>query len=250
MSDAPVDPQRRAELEDIGFTVFHSVYSRDLVQRLRVAIDEQALKRPGAVASYEANPFQGIFSISQIGPIGGRIDPVIPELLAWDGARDALNACGVRDPRFSSGFSISKPAGAPALYWHRDWHYWDSPESQRKFGIQMFLMLYLVDTCPENGCLRVIPKSHTQRIPLDWEHPGSTQWGEDQETDQQLPETLARAVAEHPDAVDVPVQAGDLIIGDSRLYHAARANRSNARRTCVTMWSVAAGPQESPFVSE
>ena len=34
----------------------------------------------------EANPFQGIFSISQIGPLGGRVDPVIPELLAWGGA--------------------------------------------------------------------------------------------------------------------------------------------------------------------
>lgn len=154
------------------------------------------------------------------------------------GARAALNACGITDPRFSSGFSISKPAGAPALYWHRDWHYWDSPESQRKFGIQMFLMLYLVDTAPENGCLRVIPGSHTQRISLDWEHPGGhSRWGQDAEIDQRLPETLAQVVAEQPGAVDVAVKAGDLVIGDSRLYHAARANRSNSRRTCITMWS-------------
>ena len=34
------------------------------------------------------------------------------------------------------------------------------------------------------------------------------------------------------------VKAGDLIIGDSRLYHAARANASDVRRTCLTMWYV------------
>ena len=38
--------------------------------------------------------------------------------------------------------------------------------------------------------------------------------------------------------MDVGVKAGDLIIGDSRLYHAARANASDARRTCLTMWYV------------
>ena len=232
------DQCRRDELEEVGYTVFESVYPLELVERLRVAIDETALLRPDAVASYKANPFQGIFSIANIGPVGGRIDPAIPELLSWGGARDALHACGINDPRFSSGFSISKPAGAPALFWHRDWHHWDSPESQRKLGIQMFLMLYLVDTSPENGCLRVIPKSHTQRIPLDVHHPGHTRWGEDLETDKALPAIVGRAVAEQPGAVDVAVKAGDLVIGDSRLYHAARANASDSRRTCLTMWYV------------
>ena len=113
------DQRRRDELETRGYTVFPSVYPSTLVERLRVAIDEKALQRPDALASYEANPFQGIFSIANIGPAGGRVDPVIPELLASTGARDALHACGINDPRFASGFSISKPAGAPALFWHR-----------------------------------------------------------------------------------------------------------------------------------
>lgn len=234
-----LNQRRRDDLEQQGYTVFPGVYPPELVGRLRVAIDEKALQRPDALASYEANPYQGIFPLSNIGPIGGRIDPAVPELLAWHGARAALNSCGIADPRFSSGFSISKPPGAPALYWHRDWHYWDSPESERKLGIQMFLMLYLVDTSPANGCLRVIPGSHTKRIPLDMEHPGGhSNWGEDLETDAALPETVAKAVADQPGAVDVDVKAGDLIIGDSRMYHAARANGSDARRTCLTMWYV------------
>ena len=70
------------------------------------------------------------------------------------------------------------------------------------------------------------------------EHPGHSRWGKDLETDKALPQTLERAVAAQPGAVDVDVKAGDLIIGDSRLYHAARANASDARRTCLTMWYV------------
>ena len=62
------DQRRRDELEELGYTVFPQVYPQDLVERLRVAIDETALFRPDAVASYEANPFQGIFSIANIGP--------------------------------------------------------------------------------------------------------------------------------------------------------------------------------------
>ena len=34
-------------------------------------------------------------------------------------------------------------------------------------GIQLFLMVYLVDTTPANGCLRVLPGSHLRKIPLD-----------------------------------------------------------------------------------
>ena len=36
--------------------------------------------------------------------------------------------------------------------------------------------------------------------------------------------------------MDVPVKAGDLVIGDARLLHAAHANKSHARRTNITLW--------------
>ena len=39
-----------------------------------------------------------------------------------------------------------------------------------------------------------------------------------------------------PDEVDVPVRAGDLVIGDARLLHAAHPNRSDQRRTVLTLW--------------
>lgn len=38
------------------------------------------------------------------------------------------------------------------------------------------------------------------------------------------------------EAADVPVRAGDLVIGDSRLLHSAHANDSAQRRTVITLW--------------
>jgi len=40
----------------------------------------------------------------------------------------------------------------------------------------------------------------------------------------------------HPDAVDLPVKAGDLVLNDARLLHAARANNTDRRRTLVLQW--------------
>jgi FPC/CPF motif-containing protein YcgG len=39
-----------------------------------------------------------------------------------------------------------------------------------------------------------------------------------------------------PDEVDVPVVAGDLLIGDARILHAAHRNDTDARRTLITLW--------------
>ena len=43
----------------------------------------------------------------------------------------------------------------------------------------------------------------------------------------------------HQDAagcVDVEVKAGDLVLGDARILHAAHPNKSDKRRTLITMW--------------
>ena len=36
--------------------------------------------------------------------------------------------------------------------------------------------------------------------------------------------------------VDVPVRAGDLVVGDARMFHAAHANHSEHKRTVITIW--------------
>ena len=93
-------------------------------------------------------------------------------------------------------------------------------------------MYYLVDTNRHNGCLRVIPGSHLKRHALhDLGRAAHQDDGVRRATDLKHP---ALQVAE--DEVDVEVQAGDLVIGDSRLLHSSHANQSGQRRTVLTIW--------------
>ena len=54
---------------------------------------------------------------------------------------------------------LSKPPYGPPLYWHNDWQFWDDAISAEPMAQKLFGMVYLVDTTPANGCLRVIPES-------------------------------------------------------------------------------------------
>lgn len=147
-----------------------------------------------------------------------------PELLAL------LRDCGATDPRFTGGFLISKPGGGPPLFWHQDWWGWDDPSAYQPRAHQLFAMIYLTDTRPENGCLRVIPGSHVRDHPLhhlDAAHSEGMQAYSDPKN---------RAYADHPDQVAVPVEAGDVLIGDARLIHGAFANRTDEERPLLTLW--------------
>ncbi|MGI9500788.1 MAG: phytanoyl-CoA dioxygenase family protein [Geminicoccaceae bacterium] len=145
-------------------------------------------------------------------------------------AKEVMNRLAFVDPRFSSGYLISKPPSGPALFWHQDWWGWDDPLSYTDDIAQVFFMYYLTDTTPDNGCLRVLPGSHRRRHALH-------------DADQAHGEGLSRV--EDPDhplygsldgEVPIPVRAGDLVIGDARLLHSAYANRSNEERSLITLW--------------
>ena len=117
------------------------------------------------------------------------------------------------------------------IFWHYDWFAWDDPTVYLLRPQQVFLMYYLVDTTIENGCLRVIPGSHLQHNELhdNLNNPHS----EEISTATHLERT---EFSIRPDEIDVPVKAGDLVIGDARLLHASHANCSDQRRTVITLW--------------
>ncbi|MEE2657658.1 MAG: phytanoyl-CoA dioxygenase family protein [Candidatus Latescibacterota bacterium] len=127
---------------------------------------------------------------------------------------------------------LSKPPHGPPLYWHQDFTNWNSPEAAAPWPTRIFFSYYLLNTNRENGCLRVIPGSHRRRLDLH-----------DTLPDAHSPEIQAlKADTNHPafmdreDAIDVPLQAGDLIIGDARIMHGAWPNETYERRTLVLTW--------------
>lgn len=126
---------------------------------------------------------------------------------------------------------ISKPPGAPPLYWHQDWARWDDPISLSPWPQQIFLNWYLSDTSAANGCLRVIPGSHRSRLDLH-EHLTAPHEGGGYE----IEEGNEWMFFDHHDSVDVPVKAGQLVIADARVLHGTHENASAEQRTLLLGW--------------
>jgi hypothetical protein len=216
------DIARCEQLRRDGYCTFAQVLDRPMIDELTRLTNEML----DAVSEEDARKFQ--YQGSNL-----KIDyqhPVFPRLFAWPKALEALAALGFDAPKWWSAFVLSKPPHAPPLYWHQDWWAWQDPCSGWDLTAQAFLMYYLTDTTVENGCLRVIPGTHRRRIDL---HDALPSAHSEQTYTARLDSPLFQR---HPEEVDVPVRAGDLVIGDARLLHAAHANQTDQRRTCLTLW--------------
>lgn len=216
------DSPQRQQLLTAGYCLFPNVLDRPMLDEL-ICVTEVILADYSPEAG-ELFKYQG----SNIGIAYQH--PVFPRLFSWPKALEALAALGFDRPKWWNGFLLSKPPHAPPLYWHQDWWAWQDPCSASPVPPQVFLMYYLTDTSSENGCLRVIPGTHVRRIDLHDELPPA-------HTDITYHASLDTPLfRDHPEAVDVPVKAGDLVIGDARVLHAAHANKTDQRRSCLTLW--------------
>lgn len=218
-----MDLARQTQLDEEGYCVVPNVVPAGLLARLQAETNRIL----GALPKEHEKDNRSTGSMVTVYE-----SPIFADLIALPEAQEALRSTGFSSATFSSGYIISKPAGSPRLFWHYDWAAWDAPES---FTVrptpQLFFMYYLTNTRRENGCLRVVPRSHIEDnalIPLlDEAH---------------TPELLRAAdptrpaFSDRPDEVDVPITAGDLLIGDARLLHASHANASEERRTVITLW--------------
>ena len=213
--------RHRRQLIEEGYCHLPGIAPQDLIQKVRGSADRLA----DGLSDEEKKKFR----------LQGSLIPVLdhPEmasLIALPSAIKALGELGFPNPKFYSGYIISKPPEtAPALFWHQDGIGWSEPVNYTDTPVQVFLMYYLIDTNRNNGCLRVIPGSHLKRHRLHGLPPAHTD--EMQRADEGHP-----ALQTDPDEVDVPVKAGDLVIGDARILHSAHPNRSSQRRTVITLW--------------
>lgn len=138
-------------------------------------------------------------------------DPVLVQLLTWSDTLASLKTMGFADPKLHNFYVSTKPPKAKALAWHSDLFY----KYEKSEPAELFLIYYLQNTTPNNGCLRVVPGSH--------------KWPHEKRHEQPHGATIRK------DEVDVPVNAGDLFIGDRRILHATHENTGNTWRTCLTI---------------
>ncbi len=205
-----------------GFCLAENVLDPDMLSRLQQTTNQ--LLDAQSDEKYDEQRSTG--SMVDVGS-----HPIFAELVAYPPARTVLEALGFLRPKWMSGYVISKPPESPALFWHQDWWGWNDPSSYTPLPQQLFLMYYLVDTTPRNGCLRLLRGSHLNRHRMHDEVPNAHTDELRRVTDPDHP-----AYQSIPEEVDVPVKAGDLVIGDSRLLHSAHANKSDLRRTVITLW--------------
>ena len=204
-----------------GYVVFKNVFSKqDLDPIRKISLD--AIKKQSK-NHREKNKSQG--SLILIADY-----PQFAELIGHEKLSDLLGKLECENPKFNSGYIISKPKDGPALFWHQDWWAWQHEISYTEEIAQFFAMIYLQDTNKENGCLRVLPGTHRDPRILQ-KHKNAHS------------ESISRV--ESPEdplyypmegEVEVPVSYGDVIIGDARMVHGALPNRTANERLLITLW--------------
>lgn len=222
-----IDTTKRKRFEKDGFFLFRRILEPELVARLRSVSD-------AVLAEQEEAHFKNHITDGSMVLINWEMayqHAVLAEMIAHPGMLAALAELGFAEPKFGHGRIISKPPHSPPLFWHEDGRFWNDPVSYTPQPIQVFLMYYLTDTTRENGCLRVIPGSHLKRHPLHDQVPC-------RHTDELRnyidPDHIAFRHAEGE--IDVPVKTGDLVMGYGNLFHSSHPNRTDQRRTVLTMW--------------
>lgn len=212
--------KRRQLIED-GYCVINDVLDQDILEALKRAV--------AGILDEEGELPESIKYFGSLIRCAYR-DAAFARLIAWQPTLDLLAEMGYTDVRWmGSFFLINKPPYGPPLWWHQDWMWWDEPVSSEPRPMQVFLSYYLDDTTVENGCLRVIPGTHLRRIDLH-----DKLLTHDEGAPFVPPDHLM--FDDQPDAVDVPVEAGSLVMGDARLLHAAYGNQTPVRRPLLLGW--------------
>ena len=214
--------EQRLHLQKDGYCVVPNILDTAMLEQVE-QVSNRLLDGMSAETRAEQKSTGSLISIYD--------DPFFAALVTYEPALQVLRNLGFVSTKFASGYVISKPPKSPPLFWHQDWWGWDDQCSYTEIIQQIYLMYYLVDTTPHNGCLRAIPGSHRRRHRVHDEVPEAHTNDLRRYDDPRHPafQTVAEEVA-------VPVKAGDLVIGDARALHAAHANHSDQRRTVITLW--------------
>ena len=212
---------RMAQLMQDGFCVIKKMADDWLLDRTRACVDK---------ALSEVDPER----LAKTKAPGSLIDsdhyPELADLIGNPLALEELDRMGLKDVKFWKAVIISKPPGGPRLYWHQDCLMWQDPRAYSDRPPMIFLMYYLEDMTLENGCLRLLPGTHRHRHVLHGMGEAHTR------EINRIDNPDDPRFRDYPGEADVPIKAGDLVVGDARMFHSAHTNRSAQKRTVITIW--------------
>lgn len=192
-----------------GYAVFNNVLDSDLMQEAKEHIDWLIAKYPGVRPE-------------RLGKDYVKDDAFWVRLVSDDRLLDiAEQFIGPNIALFASHY-VSKPAydGQPVL-WHQDGSYWPLQPMN-----VVSLWLAVDDSLPENGCMRVIPQTHTMQLQ---EMKKSTQ------VENVLESEVDPSLVDESKAVDIVLKSGSVSVHHPNIIHGSKANHSPLRRCGLTI---------------
>ena len=203
-------PDDVAFYRDNGYFLYHrQVFSPEKLERLRRIFEEHLANRGARLSDELDTPhFEDArlleFLLSD--EVADLVEPIVgPHIALW-----------------SSHFICKDPYTGRATPWHEDSAYWQGRFDRYENIVTVWLALDR--STRENGCMRVIPGTHTNGF-SEYEHV-------DQST-----HTFGSQIREvdASKAVDFELEPGEASLHDARIVHGATANTSPMRRCGYTM---------------
>lgn len=197
------------QYDEVGFVKFDHVIDEQLILEARSHIEWLMEQNPGVRP--EKFGYKLIVD-----------DPFWVRLVSDDRLLDiAESFIGPDIALFASHYICKPPFDGQPVLWHQDGSYWPLEPMN-----VVSLWLAVDDSVRENGCLRVIPGTHTMQL---------TEMRKQVATANVLESEIDPALVEEDKAVDVVLPAGGVSVHHPNIIHGSEANTSPLRRCGLTI---------------
>ncbi len=215
---AQLSPHEIAHYHAEGWVIPQFRLPAARVAQMREALDALIRNNPGVrpeklvSAHVEGDNGEGVRGSRQFLELA--MDPEIVELVSGVIGEDViLWGCHVFCKPAAEGYETP---------WHQDGHYWPIRPLAN-----CTVWVALEQSTVENGCLRVIPRSHRGGVLHPHLH--------EDRNDLTLNQRMAAGSFDEAQSVDLELQPGQMSLHDVYMIHGAKANTSDKRRTGVAL---------------
>jgi ectoine hydroxylase-related dioxygenase (phytanoyl-CoA dioxygenase family) len=207
MTETKSDAVRQFERD--GYVLFHNVLDADLIREASDHVAWLQEKHP------EVRP-------EQLHHYFMTDDPFWVRLISDDRLLDiAEQFIGPNIALFASHYISKPPRDGQPVFWHQDGSYWPLDPME-----VVTLWLAVDDSDRENGCMRVVPGTHTMDL---------QKMGKRTEVANVLSSGIDPALVDESKAVDFVLEAGGVSVHHPNIIHGSDANTSARRRCGLTI---------------
>jgi ectoine hydroxylase-related dioxygenase (phytanoyl-CoA dioxygenase family) len=202
----------KSHFEREGYAIFRNVLDAGLIGEARQHVDWLLQKHP------DTRP-------EQLHHFLMTDDPFWVRLISDDRLLDiAKQFVGEDIALFASHYICKRPYDGQSVLWHQDGTYWPLEPME-----VVTLWLAIDDTDPENGCMRVLPRTQHLRLLTPEE------LIEQKDDKNVLGSGMDPAQIDETQAVDVLLKAGEVSVHHPNVIHGSNANTSARWRRGLTI---------------